>query len=92
MELLGLLAWRWLRREHAVHSDVYFNMISAVGLLGAAHEIRAGAWWGLTGAALMVALLAHLVALRLRLRARQARSAAQENQSALLAQGRHGGR
>jgi hypothetical protein len=59
--------------------------------LGAAHEIRMGAWWGLAGAALLVALVAHLVALRLGLRARQKRKTAQENQSALLAQGRHGG-
>jgi len=88
-ELAGLLAWRWLRGEHAVHVDVYWNMVSAAGLLGAAHLVHAGAWWGLAGMALLVALVAHLMALRLRWRT--SRRAARENQSALLAQGRYGG-
>jgi hypothetical protein len=69
LELLVLLAWRLVRREHAVHADVYFNMVAAVGLLAAAHAVLSQAGWGLTGAALLVALAAHGVALRLRWRA-----------------------
>jgi hypothetical protein len=68
LELLGLLAWRLLRREHAVQADVYLNMVSAAGLLLAAHAVLAAAWWGLTGLCLSASLVAHLAALRLRWR------------------------
>ncbi len=72
LELAAFGGYRLLRQEHLVPVDVYFHMAAALGLLGAARAVLLGAWWGQTGLMLVLALLAHGYALRLRWRQREA--------------------
>ena len=63
IELAAFCGYRLLRQEHPVPIDVYLHMAAALGLLGAARSVFAGAWWGLVGLQLAGALLSHAVAL-----------------------------
>lgn len=63
VELAALCAYRLLRQEHLVPIDFYLHMVAALGLLGAARAVVAGAWWGQIGLLLAAALVAHLLAL-----------------------------
>jgi hypothetical protein len=71
LEILILLGYRLFRNEHLVAADVYPNLIAAAGLLGAARAVMAGAWWGYVALLMSVALVGHVLALRMRWRARR---------------------
>jgi len=80
IELAVFLGYRLVRQEHLVPVDVYFHMAAALGLLGAARAVFAGAWWGQTGLLLAAALLSHALALAMRWRRRDAAHASQQRQ------------
>jgi hypothetical protein len=69
LEMLWLLATRAGRRRMHGAPDVLAHLCSAAGLLTAAHLIIVRAHWIYAGMALGAALLAHLIALRVRSRA-----------------------
>jgi hypothetical protein len=64
LELLGFLGYRWLRHGHLVATEVYPNLLTAAGLLGAARLVIAGVWWGYACLLLIGALASHLCALK----------------------------
>lgn len=66
LELAAFCAYRLLRQEHLVRVDVYLHLAAALGLLGAARAVVTGNWWGQIGLLLAGALLAHVLALRVR--------------------------
>jgi hypothetical protein len=66
LELLAFLCYRLIRRRHAVGLDVYANLFAAAGLIGAAQCLLSAAAWGYAALCLLISLLSHLVALRLR--------------------------
>jgi hypothetical protein len=68
LELAALLALRVRGRKDLGTPDVLANLAAAAGLLSAAHLLIARDGWVYTAAALSVALVAHIAALRYRWR------------------------
>ena len=68
LEVVGLVAYRWLTGRGALPPDVIPNVLSGAFLVLALRGALTGLAWGWLGASLAGALLAHLLALRLRLR------------------------
>jgi hypothetical protein len=74
LEIIALLGYRLVRKEHLVAPDVYPNLLAAAGLLGAARAVMISAWWGYVGLLFTVALVGHVVALRMRWQRAQPRA------------------
>ena len=70
VELCVFAGYRLLRARSLVAGDVHANLVAAAGLLGAAHAALADAWWGMWAGCLLLALAAHVIALRMRWRVR----------------------
>jgi hypothetical protein len=66
LEIAALLVWQLWRRQVLAAPDVLANLCAAAGLLGAGELLIAHAAWPLPACALSAALVAHIVALRLR--------------------------
>lgn len=71
LEIAALLALGALRTSTRVAADLLANLCAAAGLLGAAELLLAHAPWPYAASALAAALVAHVLALRLRWRATQ---------------------
>ena len=68
LEGVGLVAYRRLTSPGALPPDVLLNLLSGAFLVLALRGALTGLAWGWLGASLAGALLAHLLALRHRLR------------------------
>jgi hypothetical protein len=66
IELIAFIAYRLIRHRHVVGLDVYANLLAAAALIGAAQCLMSAAARGYAALCLVISLLSHLVALRLR--------------------------
>ena len=66
IELTAFIAYRLIRHRHVVGLDVYANLLAAAALIGAAQCLMSAAARGYAALCLVISLLSHLVALRLR--------------------------
>ncbi len=83
IELAAFFGYRLLRQEHPVPIDVYMHMAAALGLLGAARAVLAGAWWGQVGLLLAGALLSHALGIAIGWRRRVIAHAVEQPQRVL---------
>jgi len=66
IELTVFIAYRLIRHRHVVALDVYANLLAAAALIGAAQCLMSATAAGYAALCLLISLLSHLVALRLR--------------------------
>jgi hypothetical protein len=66
LELTAFIAYRLIRHRHVVGPDVYANLLAAAALIGAAQCLMSTTAAGYAALCLLISLLSHLVALRLR--------------------------